>query len=98
MAGHWFSGDSLAALVLVDRGKLDLDANVAKYRPEFGPGARRGRNSAHAGGVVASPAFAENACEPCKPACRLRYRDPPPVESPERDVAGWMRRPCHSCS
>src|SRR3954451_6850042 len=26
---------SLAALVLVDRGDLDLDANVAKYWPEF---------------------------------------------------------------
>ena len=26
---------SLAALVLVDRGELDLDANVAKYWPEF---------------------------------------------------------------
>ena len=26
---------SLAALVLVDRGKLDLDANVAAYWPEF---------------------------------------------------------------
>jgi CubicO group peptidase (beta-lactamase class C family) len=26
---------SLAALVLVDRGQLDLDANVAKYWPEF---------------------------------------------------------------
>jgi CubicO group peptidase (beta-lactamase class C family) len=34
---------SLAALVLVDRGELDLDATVAKYWPEFaanGPGAR----------------------------------------------------------
>src|SRR6266704_6605579 len=26
---------SLAALVLIDRGELDLDANVAKYWPEF---------------------------------------------------------------
>jgi CubicO group peptidase (beta-lactamase class C family) len=26
---------ALAALVLVDRGELDLDANVAKYWPEF---------------------------------------------------------------
>src|SRR3954462_9090629 len=26
---------SLAALVLVDRGELDLDANVARYWPEF---------------------------------------------------------------
>ena len=33
---------SLAALVLVDRGELDLDANVARYWPESRPGARRG--------------------------------------------------------
>lgn len=26
---------SLAALVLVERGELDLDANVVKYWPEF---------------------------------------------------------------
>jgi CubicO group peptidase (beta-lactamase class C family) len=32
---------SLAALVLLDRGELDLDANVATYRPEFAAGARR---------------------------------------------------------
>ena len=34
---------SLAALVLVDRGELDLDANVAAYWPEFAArGKRRG--------------------------------------------------------
>src|SRR5436190_22962758 len=32
---------ALAALVLVDRGELDLDANVAKYWPEF---AARGKD------------------------------------------------------
>jgi CubicO group peptidase (beta-lactamase class C family) len=29
---------ALAALVLVDRGELDLDANVAAYWPEFAAG------------------------------------------------------------
>ena len=33
---------SLAALVLVDRGELDLDANVAKYWPEFAANGKAG--------------------------------------------------------
>ena len=33
---------SLAALVLVDRGELDLDANVATYWPEFAAGGKAG--------------------------------------------------------
>src|SRR5436190_1135473 len=33
---------SLAALVLVDRGELDLDANVARYWPEFAAGGKAG--------------------------------------------------------
>ena len=33
---------SLAALVLVDRGELDLDANVAAYWPEFGARGKAG--------------------------------------------------------
>src|SRR3954466_6212591 len=32
---------ALAALVLVDRGELDLDANVAAYWPEFAARAKR---------------------------------------------------------
>src|SRR5215472_16414969 len=35
---------SLAALVLVDRGELDLDANVAKYWPEFAARGKAGNN------------------------------------------------------
>src|SRR5690606_25071630 len=33
---------SLAALVLVDRGELDLDATVAKYWPEFASNGKAG--------------------------------------------------------
>jgi CubicO group peptidase (beta-lactamase class C family) len=40
---------SLAALVLVDRGELDLDANVAAYWPEFGA---RGRLLGRPKGVL----------------------------------------------
>ena len=33
---------ALAALVLVDRGELDLDATVAKYWPEFAANGKAG--------------------------------------------------------
>jgi CubicO group peptidase (beta-lactamase class C family) len=38
---------SLAALVLVDRGELDLDANVAKYWPEFAANGKAGIKVRH---------------------------------------------------
>lgn len=38
---------SLAALVLVDRGELDLDASVAKYWPEFGANGKAGITVRH---------------------------------------------------
>jgi len=38
---------SLAALVLVDRGELDLDANVAKYWPEFAARGKAGIKVRH---------------------------------------------------
>ena len=38
---------ALAALVLVDRGELDLDANVAKYWPEFAASGKAGIKVRH---------------------------------------------------
>jgi CubicO group peptidase (beta-lactamase class C family) len=38
---------TLAALVLVDRGELDLDANVAAYWPEFAAGGKAGIKIRH---------------------------------------------------
>jgi CubicO group peptidase (beta-lactamase class C family) len=38
---------SLAALVLVDRGELDLDANVARYWPEFAANGKEGIKVRH---------------------------------------------------
>src|SRR5262249_20360765 len=38
---------SLAALVLVDRGELDLDASVAKYWPEFAANGKAGVKVRH---------------------------------------------------
>jgi CubicO group peptidase (beta-lactamase class C family) len=38
---------SLAALVLIDRGELDLDAKVAKYWPEFAAGGKAGVKVRH---------------------------------------------------
>ena len=38
---------SLAALVLVDRGELDLDANVARYWPEFAASGKAGIKVRH---------------------------------------------------
>ena len=38
---------SLAALVLVDRGELDLDATVAKYWPEFAANGKAGIKVRH---------------------------------------------------
>src|SRR5262249_3836225 len=38
---------ALAALVLVDRGQLDLDATVAKYWPEFGANGKAGIKVRH---------------------------------------------------
>ena len=68
---------SLAALVLVDRGELDLDANVAKYWPEFaanGKGRIKVRHLlSHSSGVSGweKPVTIEDVYEPF-----LRARTP----------------------
>jgi CubicO group peptidase (beta-lactamase class C family) len=73
---------SLAALVLVDRGELDLDANVAEYWPEF---AARGKGGikvrhllSHTSGVSGweQPVTFEDVCDWGKSTAMLAAQAP----------------------
>jgi CubicO group peptidase (beta-lactamase class C family) len=61
---------SLAALVLVDRGELDLDATVARYWPEFAANGKRGSRFASSCRFATQDAFTDTLAL-CGPASRL---------------------------
>ncbi len=56
---------TLAALVLVDRGELDLDANVAAYWPEFGT---RGK-----AGITVRQVLSHTSSRPSRGHCSSGY-------------------------
>src|SRR5260370_17232451 len=73
---------SLAALMLVDRGELDVDAPVAKYWPEFGAAGKQDvlvrHVMSHASGVsgLAQPPLIDDLYDSDHPTSRLPPHPP----------------------
>ena len=73
---------SLAALMLVDRGELDVDAPVARYWPEFGAQGKQDvlvrHLLSHASGVsgLDQPAVVEDLYDGQKAAARMAAQAP----------------------
>ena len=80
---------ALAALVLVDRGELDLDATVARYWPEFAARARRASKFA----ISCRTPRASRAGNSRSPSKTCTTGTSPPPGWRRRRLGGNPRRP-----